>query len=440
MTRLPLIAILAGTVALAGCGDRKPILSGERLDPRAVLSPDGPALEGAAGPVSGNLSLPKVRANAEWPQLGGGATHDTGNLAIGSGTTRIWSNQIGQGAGKRHRITADPIVGGGLIYTLDSRARVTATTTGGATAWSANLVPGGEIGESVSGGGIAYDSGRVYVATGYGELVAMDARSGGVIWRQNVEAPISGSPTVMGDMVYVMARNSTGWAIRASDGRVQWQLGGTLSVAGMMGHSSPAVSGNTVVFPYASGQVLAVDRSSGEQLWSAQVGGSRTGRSIGLLRDMSGDPVISGNRVIAGTSSGRMAAFDMATGAQIWTARQGAANYVTAAGNAVFAINDQAQLVRLDASNGATVWTTPLPEFTDARIKKQDRVYAHFGPTLAGNRLYVASTDGLLRVFDPNSGALIGQSEIPGGSATTPVVAGQTLYVVSRDGQLIAYR
>lgn len=440
MTRLPLIALLAGTVALSGCADRKPILSGERLDPRAILSPDGPALEGPAGAVSAGLSLPAVRANADWPQLGGAATHDAGNLAIGSGTTRIWSNQIGQAAGLRHRITADPMVGGGLIYTLDSRARVTATTLNGASAWTTNLVPGGEVGDSISGGGIAYDSGRVYIATGYGELVALDARSGGVIWRQNVEAPISGSPTVVGDTVYVMARNSTGWAIRASDGRVQWQIGGTLSVAGVMGHSSPAVSGNTVIFPYASGQVLAVDRTSGEQLWSAQVGGSRTGRAIGLLRDMAGDPVISGNRVIAGTSSGRIAAFDLATGAQLWNARQGAANHVTPAGNAVFAINDQAQLVRLDGANGATVWTVPLPEFTDARVKKQDRVYAHFGPTLAGNRLYVASTDGLLRVFDPSSGALIGQAEIPGGSATAPVVAGQTLYVVTRDGQLIAYR
>ena len=49
MTRLPLIALLAGTVALTGCGDRDEILPGERLDPRAVLSPDGPAVQGQPG-------------------------------------------------------------------------------------------------------------------------------------------------------------------------------------------------------------------------------------------------------------------------------------------------------------------------------------------------------------------------------------------------------
>lgn len=441
MTRLPLIALLAGTVALTGCGDRDEILPGERLDPRAVLSPDGPAVQGQPGAATVALSLPAMRANAEWPQLGGGPTHNPGHAAIGQGLTPIWSASIGQPAGRRHRITADPIVGGGLIYTKDSRARVTATTPSGQTAWTSNLVPAGEVGESVSGGGIAYDGGRVYVTTGYGELVALDARSGGVIWRQRVDAVISGSPTVDRGMVYVMARNATGWAIRASDGRVQWQVGGTLAVAGVMGHSSPAVSGNTVIFPYASGQLLAVDRDSGEQLWSGQVGGSRTGRAIGLIRDIGGDPVIMGNRVIAGTTSGRTAAFDLQTGALAWNARNGAANPVTPAGNSIFLVNDQAQLVRLDAATGAGIWGVDLPEYVETRrARKQDRVHAHFGPVLAGGRLYLASTDGRLRVFDPGSGALIGQAEIPGGAATNPVVAGQTLYVVTRDAQLIAYR
>lgn len=440
MTRFALIALLAGTVAIAGCSQREDRLPGQRLDARAVLSPDGPAIQGEGGPATVALSLPGVRANSEWPQRAGSAQHYAGNVAIGSGTGRIWSNTIGQGDGKRHRITADPVVGGGLIYTLDSRARVSATTVSGGTAWTQNLVPGGEVGDSVSGGGVAYDGGRVFVTTGYGELVALDARSGAILWRQRVDTVLSGAPTVEGGTVYVSARNATGWAVRASDGRVEWQVGGTPGLAGVMGNSAPAVSGNTVVFPFSSGQVLAADRSSGQQIWSGQVGGSRTGRAIGLIRDMGGDPVISGNRVYAGTSSGRTAAFDLATGAEEWNARNGAANPVVPAGNSIFLVNDQAQLVRLDAATGSAIWTINLPEYTATKIRKQGRVHAHYGPVLAGNRLYVTSTDGLLRVFDPASGGLIGQAEIPGGAAAGPAIAGQTLYVVTRDGQLVAYR
>jgi len=52
----------------------------------------------------------------------------------------------------------------------------------------------------------------------------------------------------------------------------------------------------------------------------------------------------------------------------------------------------------------------------------------------------VASSDGALRQFDPANGALLAQSELPGGAASNPVVANGTLYVVTKRGQLLAFR
>uniref|UniRef100_UPI0035B23789 outer membrane protein assembly factor BamB family protein n=1 Tax=Paracoccus sp. TaxID=267 RepID=UPI0035B23789 len=110
------------------------------------------------------------------------------------------------------------------------------------------------------------------------------------------------------------------------------------------------------------------------------------------------------------------------------------------AGGSVFAVNDQAELIRLDAATGGAIWRVGLPYYTTQKIKRQDRIHAHFGPVLAGGRLFVVSSDGVMRVFDPNSGGLVGQAQIPGGAAAAPAVAGQTIYVVSRDGQLHAFR
>ncbi|WP_199260787.1 PQQ-binding-like beta-propeller repeat protein [Paracoccus binzhouensis] len=440
MTRLPLIAALAGLTALSACQQRETVLPGERLDPRAVLSPDGPVVEGAAAPTTTALSLPPVRGNSDWPQRAGNAAHLAGNMAIGAGTGRIWAASIGQPSDRRHRVTAAPIVAAGLVFALDSQSTVTATTTGGGRVWSRDLRPGGESDRSVSGGGLAFEGNRVFATTGYGELVALDARTGGVIWRQKVDAPISGAPTVQDGVVYVLGRDATGWAVRANDGKVLWRVFGNDGMAGVMGVAAPAVSGSTVVFPFATGELMGVDGSSGSQVWTANVAGQRLGRAVGYFRDVTGDPVISGGTVYAGTSSGRVAAFDLATGAMKWEAREGASSPVVPAGNSVFLVNDQAQLLRLDAANGARVWAQKLPYFTRQIVRKQDKVWNHYGPVLAGSKLYLAGSDGYLRVFDPASGALIGTAEIPGGAAAAPAVAGQTLYVVTHDGQLIAYR
>ncbi|MFO1138908.1 MAG: PQQ-binding-like beta-propeller repeat protein [Paracoccus sp. (in: a-proteobacteria)] len=440
MTRLPLIAALAGLTILPGCIQREEILQGERLDPRAVLSPDGPAAEGGITTANVALSLPPVRGNSDWPQRAGNALHASGNEAIGAGTARVFAVDIGAASDRRHRITADPIVAAGLVFTMDSRATVTGTTTGGGRVWSTDLRPATETGESASGGGLAFEGNRVFATTGYGELVALDARTGGIAWRQKVDAPIGGAPTVANGVVYVVGRDAGGWAVRANDGKVLWRIFGNDAMAGVMGVTAPAVSGSTVIFPMATGQVMAVDAANGTQIWSGDVAGARVGRSIALFRDMTGDPVIVGDTVYAGTSSGRTAAFDLATGAMKWSAREGASSPVLAVGNSVFLVNDQAQLIRLDAATGTRVWAQKLPYFTAQKVRKQSKVWNHYGPVLAGNRLYIASSDGYLRVFDPNSGTLIGTAEIPGGAATAPAIAGQTLYVVSHDGQLMAFR
>lgn len=438
--KLRLTLALAGILGLAACGDRDVILPGERLDPLAVASPDGPAVQGAPGISSTALSLAAPVTNAEWTHRAGNAAHAPGHVALGPGNRALWSAPIGQGDTRRHRITADPVVAAGRIFTMDSRARVTATAPNGGRAWSTDITPPLENPDSASGGGLAYEGGRVFATTGFGELVALDAASGRVLWRQRVGAAIGGGPAVADGVVYVASRNSVGFAVRASDGRVLWQSSGTGSGSGVMGVSVPAVQGGTVVFPFASGQLLAVERSSGLTEWSAQIAGSRGGRSIGFIRDVTGDPVIAGGRVIAGTSSGRITAVDLATGLQDWSAREGATSPVAVAGGSVFAVNDQGQLVRMDGATGGVIWRQALPFFTTDRVRRQDAVHAHHGPVLAGGRLHIASSDGMLRSFDPASGALVGQVQIPGGAATAPVVAGQTLYVVARNGQLHAFQ
>jgi outer membrane protein assembly factor BamB len=292
---------------------------------------------------------------------------------------------------------------------------VTATTTGGGRVWSVDLRPAGESERSVSGGGVAYEGNRVFVTTGYGELVAMDPRGGAVAWRQKVDAPVSGAPTVQDGVVYLVGRDAP------------WRVSGTDGMAGVMGVAAPAIQGGTVVFPFSNGGLMGVEAKSGNQLWTANVGGSRLGRSIALFRDMTGDPVIAGDTIYAGTSSGKVGAYDLTTGMQKWEAPEGASSPALVAGNSVFLVNDQAQLIRLDAA-------------TKQIVRKQDKVWNHYGPVLAGSKLYLAGSDGYLRVFDPASGALIGTAEIPGGAAAAPAVAGQTLYVVTHGGQLIAYR
>ena len=431
---------------LAGCAPKELILPGERFDVQTPLEASLP-VDGQPAPtetVSANrsvpISLPKPVVNADWTHRGQNVRHLAPHAALSAQPVHVWTAAIGQGNSRRYRISATPVVAGGRIFTLDARATVTATSTGGGTLWSANMTPVTDRGGEASGGGLAFGEGRLFVTTAFGELLALDPASGSVIWRQRFDAPITGAPAVADGIVYVVARNNSAWAVDAADGRLRWQLPGTPSISGMVGAAGPAVTDKLVLLPYPSGALVGALRQGGVEVWQASVVGKRLGRAYGGVSEITGDPVVAGNVTYVGNASGRVVAIDTTSGERLWEATEGAVSTMAVAGGSLFLVNDQAALVRLNAATGEVIWTVDMPYFTQEKVKKRLAIYAHYGPILAGGRLVVASSDGLVRFFSPTDGSLVGTAEIPGGATAAPVVAGGTLYVVGAKGQLHAFR
>ncbi|MEM9975211.1 MAG: PQQ-binding-like beta-propeller repeat protein [Pseudomonadota bacterium] len=422
-------AVVAGL--LAGCGQQEDLLPGQREAVRPVE-------------VTANIAVPftppRQVATPDWTHRGGDADKFVPHPALGNRLTEVWSVDIGEGNGRRHRITADPIVSGGRIYTIDSRARITATTTAGQVAWQADLTPATDKADDASGGGLAAAGGRIFATSGFGRLAALDAATGEVLWMQRLGASITTAPTVFGNTVYAVSRDSRVWALNAETGRISWELPGAPSASSVLGAAAPAVTQRIAVFPLPSGELVATLRQSGLRIWAAPIQGGRDGKVYSRINDITGDPVVSGGRIYAGNATGRTVALSANSGERLWTAREGALGPVQVAGGSVFLVSDQNELVRLDANTGTRIWGVDLPLFTATRERRLRDIYPHFGPVLAGGQLYIASGDELLRAFNPETGALTATYPLRGGGAALPAVANGTLYVVSGDGRLHAFR
>lgn len=429
--------LLAMALAVTGC-NREFILEGERFALRAPFAEDaGEPPASRAEPIR----LPGTQVNAAWTHRLGTPNTRITHPALNAALTQQWTTTIGQGDGRRHRITAEPVAANGIVYTLDSRALVTATNTAGSVVWTRDLTPGAtRSGDAASGGGLALSEGRLYVTSAFGSLTVINAASGEVIWTKAFDAPVTAPPTIAGDRVYVVAADSTAWSLETRDGKTDWVLPGTPSTASMVGGAAPAVSGGLVLFPTPAGELIAARRDTGMIEWRSSIAGTRLGVAYAAIKDITGDPVISGDKVFVSNQSGRVMALDLADGRKLWTAEEAAYGPVWPVGGSVFLMSDRNRLVRLDAATGDFIWGQPLPLHTETRERKRSEIHAHFGPLLAGGQLVVASSDGMIRSFDPANGALRGQVELPSGAASGPIVVGGTLYVVSRNGSLLAYR
>ena len=431
----PRWAIALGALALlAACGSAEVILPGERFDVRA----DGRA---AVAPVNQtqSISLPRQQTNASWTHRAANPAHVLPHATFAAQPTLRWRADIGQGNGRKHRITADPVAADGRIFTMDSRAGVVATSATGARLWATDLTRSSDKSDDASGGGLAVVDGVLYAATGFGQLSALDAQTGALRWQQQLGAPISGAPTISRGQIYLMTRDSRGWVLDAETGRLRWQVTGAPSVSGFSGGAGPAVGATLAVFAFPSSQVTATFRREGFEAWQSSVAGGRLGATYARIADVSGPPIISGNRVYVGNAGGRTVALDLASGTRVWTAEVGATGPAVLAGGSLFSVSDNARLVRLNARNGAQIWSVDLPGNVPVRNENRRRdIFVNHGPILAGGRIWVASSDGALRAFDPASGLQTQQIDLGAGAATRPIVVGGVMYVVDIKGQLVA--
>ena len=421
-----------------GCSNSDPRLQGERelLDGTVFVETDARFLAEDLP----DLRLPSPQPVPAWTHQGGNAQHIAAHAELPSELTLSWSRRIGAGDGKRHQISAAPVAQGGQVYTLDSQSMVTAIDETGTILWQSELGKSSDALKDASGGGLAVGGTQLFVTTGFGTVVALDTASGAELWTQDLASYGGASPTVYDDLLYIAARDGAAWAIDTSNGRIKWQVAGPTVAASHTGGPGPAVSDKYAVFPFGTGDVLASFRKGGLRSWSSGLSGARLGLASTQVRDLTGQPVIEGSSVYLASSAGRVAAVDLNTGLRIWTAKQGSQGHILVAGGAVFAVSDAGNLIRLSKDDGALIWSTPLPKFTKKSVKSRAKIHAHYGPILAGGRLILASSDGLIRQFNPADGTLITTVDLPSGAASAPIVVNGTLYVLSTKGDLLAFR
>ncbi|PSL21680.1 PQQ-binding-like beta-propeller repeat protein [Shimia abyssi] len=428
------IMAFVGMSLVASCAEKERILPGPREDLVGAATTE--RVENAAPAIS----LPAQTRNNEWTHRIGTPKYRVANAALSPTPSLVWETSIGKGESRKSRITADPVVAQGRIYTVDSESTLTATSLNGAELWTRDLATSRDKAGEASTGGIAYDGGKLFVTTGFGSLRAFDATTGADLWEQRFQAVGSGTPTVYGDLVYAVSGDATAWAMNTTTGKVDWQLLSIPDVQNVQSPSAPAINDRLAIIAYGSGEIQGAFRRGGVGRWNSSISGQRLGRATNTIADISGDPVIVGNSVYVANHSGRLVALDVNTGARLWTLGEGSFNPVFPAGGSLFMVSDENKLMRINASDGKIIWQQNLPLFVKNKPTRQAAIFAHYGPILAGGRLFVASSDEMLRAFDPQSGALVYSVELPGGAASNPVVAGGVLYVVNTKGKLLAFR
>jgi outer membrane protein assembly factor BamB len=173
------------------------------------------------------------------------AFNRTLGVASASAATGLpgWSMKDGRSVA----VNASPVVDRGIVYVISAAGTVTAATlSSGSTIWSRNVTPGATEWHYSVTATPALANGRLFVATQWDDLVALDAASGAELWRtpassgvinfthyRDAQAAWPASPVVTGDIVWIGGLDGRLVAYAADDGRELWstQLGAPITSA-----------------------------------------------------------------------------------------------------------------------------------------------------------------------------------------------------------------
>ena len=276
-------------------------------------------------------------------------------------------------------------------------------------------------------GGVHLDGELLFVGGDDGVVRCFDRQTGESVWRRNVGSPVRSSVTTDDKRAYLMAAEGIVHALDRSNGDPLWQF--TSQGEQQWDYwdyylSTPAVDDRQLYFGSGDHHIYALNKRTGQLRWRFQTGGI-----------MHGQPVVSGERVIAGGFEGRMFALDRASGKKLWAFKTIGTAYfrngeipgsaVTHDGLVYFGSRDYNLYVLLEET-GTGAWNARTPSWIVGR------------PLIAGNQVVVANSDGAgVYAYNRTTGAEAWRTRTSYNMFSSPVALGDGhVAVAGLDGRV----
>ncbi len=195
-------------------------------------------------------------------------------------------------------------------------------------------------------------AGRVFVGADTGKLHAIDLKTGKEVWNFKTDLAIEAAPLVVEDIVYVGSTDGFLYALEAKSGKILWKYETAAEIIGAANHAvRPKAKDNAIVVGSYDNFVHCVDAKKGKGLWKFETNNYVNG--VPTILD--GDKVVFGGcdavLYVVGLEDGKLVrsveveapiaasvavadgigyvghfdnavmAFDLKTGAVVWTYR-----------------------------------------------------------------------------------------------------------------------
>lgn len=332
-------------------------------------------------------------------------------------TNDFWTARAGGGSGGLHLAVRDD-----AVFSADADGDVFAfDLINGKRLWAADT-------RARLAGGPGVGGSLVLVGTLDAEVIALDRSTGQERWRAKMPSEVLTAPVATDDTVLVRTGDGRVFGLSAADGTRQWNFDRGVPPLTLRGMSQPLLVGDRVIAGLDNGRVAALDVRSGRLLWE-QVVSAPTGRSeLERLADVDAELLADGEVIYAASYGGDLVALSRDTGTILWRTAVRSYTGMAGFGSALAVSDDDGVVWMLDAATGAVQWKQEALKYRQLSA-----------PAAQSGALVVGDFEGYLHWLSPQDGRLLARDRAVRDPIRAPLVArDRIVFVLSSDGKIVA--
>jgi len=300
----------------------------------------------------------------------------------------------------------------GVVTSMDART--------GAVLWRNNV--GAQI-----AAGVGSDGRYTAVVTRTNELVTMEGER--ELWRARLSSQVFTAPLVAGQRVFVLGADRVVSAFDALSGKKLWanQRPGEALVLRQAG---VLVAVNNTLVVGLTGRLVGLNPLNGSVVWDAPIATPRGTNDIERLVDLVSGVSRAANVVCVRAFQAAVGCVNTDRGSVVWKHSASGAVGLHGDDQQVYGVEDDGRLIAWRLADGTQTWSSDRLRYRQLTA-----------PLVLGRSVVLGDSTGLLHFMSRVDGtALARQSTDSSGLAATPAVAGTTLVAVSRNGSVFGFQ
>jgi len=334
---------------------------------------------------------------------------------------QLWSSSLGSGTDEK-RLNLVATLDLGLLYLAAGEGEVAAIDVEtGKKIWEVDT-------DLEISGGPGAGEGLVLIGTSNAELVALDAENGEERWRARVSSEILSVPKIANGVVVVHTVDGKLFGFDALDGTQIWIFDRSVPVLTLHGSSSPVISGDMVIGGFSSGKLVGLDLARGGVRWVTNLGISSGRSELERMVDIDGEPLVVGGAIFVTSFQGDMAAVSRDNGQVYWRKKLSSFVGPGADWRSLYVADAQGQVWAIQPNSGAAIW------------KNSDLLNRWLSPPVVlEDYVVVGDFEGYVHFLSTSDGRLVGRVRVGDDPISSPpVVYNERLYIYSDGGSVAA--